>query len=88
MPGSRGEGWGPCKVPQTIWSHWLGWTQGRDLAFSMGASTGMFPKGHYTCSTPSCFQEAHELACKVGRGAHWALSTHSEGMQSRPKVGH
>lgn len=26
MPGSRGEGWGSCKVPETIWSHWLSWT--------------------------------------------------------------
>lgn len=73
VPGSRGEGWGPCKVPETVWSHWLSWTRGRALAFSMGACTRMFPKGHYTCSTPSCLQEAHELACKVGRVVHWGV---------------
>ena len=58
------------------------WTRVRALAFSMKACTGILPKGHCTCSTPSSFQAAHELACQVGRAVHLGVQAiHSEGIQ-------
>lgn len=77
FPGSEGRRWEPSKVPEATWPHWLQWTRGRTLAFSMGTCIGMFPKGHYTCSIPSSFQEAQELTCQVGRVVHWQGLSHS-----------
>lgn len=72
MPQEGGE-WGPCKVP--------GGPEAA-LAFSRKACTGILPKGHYTSSTTSSCQAAHELACQVGRTVHLGVrAIHSEGTQ-------